>query len=155
MKETELPDRWAAVRTAFGGDDLDTVFRFRAFMPVDAARKKYSTVVIVRWPYAAKKDGMPKDADLKKMSAFEDELEAKVEKPAIGVQAATLTGNGRRTWRYYTADSDRFVATVEPILRKHGPAEAQTAFRLEPDPEWQKLADLHPLLACADEGEGK
>jgi hypothetical protein len=147
MAKPPIADRWIAVRAQFDDDDLDTVFRFRVAMPTPSVRRRHPVMMILKWPYAAKKDGMPRQADLARMAAFEDALEVAIEAPVVGIQVACLTGNGRRTWRYFVADPARFVAAVEPLLATHGPA--PHLFRQVEDPAWEGLSDLLPLLECA------
>ena len=149
MAKLTLPDQWRVVRAAFDGDDLDTVFRFRLALPAPKDRKRFPTMLILKWPYKAKKDGMPRDADLKRMSAFEDALEKAVEAPKLGYPVACLTGNGRRTWRYYVDDKKPFLAAVQPLLAAHGPE--PHLFREVDDPAWDGLAELLPLLECGDD----
>jgi hypothetical protein len=132
----------------FEDDDLDTVVRFRVALPTPKQRRTHPTRLILKWPFAAKKDGMPRDADLKRMAAFEDALEAAVETPALGLAVACLTGNGRRTWRYFVADPAPFLAAVQPVLAAHPPA---FLFKQVDDPAWDGLTELLPLLDCADD----
>ena len=108
-------DSWVAIRAQFDDDDLDTVFRLRTQMPTKKVRLQHPTMMIIKWPYQAKKDGMPRQADMKRMAAFEDALEIAIEAPALGIQAACLTGNGRRTWRYFVAAPDNFLTAVRPL----------------------------------------
>lgn len=141
---TVLKDDWTAVRSAFAGEALDTVFRFRTNLPPPDIRARYQTMLVVRWPYEAKKDGMPGVAVRRAMSVFEDLLEAEVEAPLIGIQAACLTGGGRRSWRYFVENPELFLARVDPIFALHGPSNGD--IRRFDDPGWEGLADLMPLL---------
>jgi len=147
MAKELIPDSWVAIRAQFDDDDLDTVFRLRTCMPTRKVRRQHPTMMIIKWPYEARKDGMPRQSDLKRMAAFEDALEVAVEAPAIGLQVACLTGNGRRTWRYFVADPGNFSSAVRPLLEAHGPGPHM--FRQVEDPEWEGLAELMPLLECA------
>ena len=148
LPKLTLPDRWKVVRMCFEDDDLDTVVRFRLALPEPKRRKTHPTMLILKFEYAAKKDGMPKDADLKRMAAFEDALEVAVENPGLGLPVACLTGNGRRTWRYFVADPKPFLATVKPVLAAHPPA---FLFRQVDDPMWDGLTELLPLLECEED----
>lgn len=145
-----IADSWVAVRAQFDDDDLDTVFRLRTQMPSKKFRLRHPVMMIIKWPYRAKKDGMPRQSDMKRMGLFEDALETEVEAPNIGIQVACLTGNGRRTWRYFTADPDTFLAAVGPLFKTHGPEPHM--FRQIADSAWEGLSELMPLLDCAQEG---
>lgn len=151
MTTKPIEDSWAAVRSRFADDNLDTFFRLRTQMPAKQVRQRYRTMMVIKWPYQAKKDGMPREADLKRMAAFEDALEIAVETPALGIQAACLTGNGRRTWRYYAAAPDHFLAAMSPLLEAHGPEPHM--FKQIEDSRWEGFAELMPLLegACDED----
>lgn len=151
MAREQIKDSWVAIRARFDDNDLDTVFRLRTVMPGRKIRRQHPLMMILKWPYAAKRDGMPRQADLKRMGAFEDALEAVVEAPAVAIQVACLTGNGRRTWRYFTDDPDGFAATAQPLLQAHAPA--PFLFRRVDDPDWEGLAELLPLLDCPHDAD--
>ena len=146
MAKPPLEDSWFSTRAMFDDDDLDTVFRLRTAMPGKRVRAQYPVMMIIKWFYPAKKDGMPKQADLERMAAFEDLLETHVEQPVVGVQVACLTGNGRRSWRYYVADAERFTQVVKPLLAAHAPP--TTELKRVDDPQWEGLGELLPLLDC-------
>src|SRR5438105_585591 len=102
MREIVVPDFWLVARTMYG--DEDTVIRFRSERPTASGQAKYSILMVLTWRYSAKRDGMPRKADLQAMLAFEDALDQVVKEPKVGIHVACLTGGGRRTWRYYVAD---------------------------------------------------
>ena len=143
-----LADSWLAVRAQFEDDDLDTVIRFRAEMPPEHVRLGHPIMMIIKWPYAAKKDGMPRQVDMDRMSVFEDALEIAIEAPRLGIPVACLTGNGRRTWRHYVADPEPYKAALQPLLAAHAPE--PFLFKQVKDVEWEGLSELMPLLECAD-----
>ena len=145
-REILIPDYWLAVRTQLGDDDV--VARFRTYMPTESAKRRFPVMMIIRWPYTEKKDGMPRKPELQRMSDFEDILERKIEKPVVGIQAACVTGAGRRTWRYYVADPEAYLRALGPILKNHAPS--TTTVRRVDDPEWSGLSELIPLGQCAN-----
>jgi hypothetical protein len=144
MTRPTSDDQWAVVECCFDGDDLPTIFRFRTRMPAKQVRTAHPVLIILRWPYTAKKNGMPRKADLDRMNAFEDAMEVAVEAPKIGIPVACLTGNGRRTWRYFVADAKPFLKIVNPLMKTHGP-EPQL-FRNRRDAEWESLTELLQML---------
>ena len=149
MARALISDTWFATRAQFEDDDLDTVFRLRTQMPVTKTRTTFHTLMIIKWPYQPKKDGMPREKDLRRMGSFEDALEVSVEAPVLGIQVACLTGNGRRTWRYFVAEPAAFLRAVKPLLETHGPGPHM--FRKKEDAKWAGLSELLPLLECLDE----
>lgn len=144
MTSDELPDSWLVKRACFEDDDLDTVIRFRTELPAAGIRRRHATMMIIKWPYAGKKDGMPRQADMKRMAAFEDDLETAIEEAGLGIAVACLTGNGRRTWRHFVGDPAPFKAALQPLLEAHGPE--PFLFKQVKDPKWEGLAELLPLL---------
>ena len=116
MPKPRLADRWKVVRMCFEDDDLDTLVRFRVALPTPKQRRMAPTMVILKFEYPPKKDGMPRDADLERMAAFEDALEVAVEAPNLALPVACLTGNGRRTWRYFVDDPEPLLAALKPVL---------------------------------------
>lgn len=64
MAKPPLEDSWFTTRAMFDDDDLDTVFRLRTAMPGKRVRAQYPVMMIIKWFYPAKKDGMPRQADL-------------------------------------------------------------------------------------------
>lgn len=139
---------WTVVRSRFEGDTLDTVFRFWVGLPTPPVRAHYPRKVILRWAYAAGADGMPDVALLERMAKFEDAMDARLKTlesdAAHAVHVATLTGNGRRTWRYFARDAEAFLAAVQPVMAAADPA--VECFRNEPDPKWEALTDLLGML---------
>ena len=148
MKELLITDYWLVARATYA--EVDTVIRFRSEMPTSKAQARYRTMLILKWFYKGKKDGMPKKQDLLAMSCFEDALETAIEAPVIGIQAACLTGGDRRSWRYYAADPKKFREVVAPVI--HGSATAEVEIMEVDDPAWQGLTELMPLKECAHGG---
>jgi hypothetical protein len=144
------PDFWDVVRSRFVDDELDTVFRFRVLMPPQDIQQHHPICMIIKWEYQAKKDGMPRQADLKRMSAFEEVLETSVGNN-IGIEVACLTGVGRRTWRYFVSDPERFLQVVQPAFESFD--RVPFLFKQLDDPNWTSLAELLTLLDEDDEDD--
>ncbi len=146
MVEIIIPDQWLVARTRFVDETWDVVIRFRAYPATERGKAKYKTMFILKWWYAPKKDGMPRKADLAAMGTFENALEESIENPRVGIQAACLTGGGRRTWRYYAANPAKFRSTVAKLI-----SGAPTAVELKEvdDPSWEGLGELQVLKECS------
>lgn len=74
------------------------------------------------------------------MCAFEDAVEATVEKTGAGVQAASITGSGSKEWRYYTNDPDEFMSQLNDALAGHPPIPLD--IQVFDDPDWEALGEL-------------
>ncbi len=146
MSADAMADNWLVKCARFEDDDLDTVIRFRSELPRTRTRRSHTTMMIIKWPYAGKKDGMPRQADLKRMAAFEDFLEVAIEETGLGYPVSCLTGNSRRTWRHFVSDPAPFKAALQPLLEAHGPE--PFLFKQVLDPNWEGLTELLPLLDC-------
>jgi hypothetical protein len=82
--------------------------------------------------------GMPASEVTEQMQTFETAIEASLEQKGVGVQAACLTGNGAREWRYYTYDTDEFMAKLNAGLAGH--TVYPLRIQLFSDPEWTGLS---------------
>ena len=119
-------------------------------MPDAAARQGHGQLIVVGWPYDGTATGLPGAEDNASMQAFEDAIEAGLERSGVGVQVASLTGAGHKEWRYYAADADAFVAALNASLDGHPtyPLEIE----MFDDADWQGLQQLLDGLEEGDEG---
>ena len=131
-------DEWAVGQAEVDG--LPIIVRSRTSLPAAPDREIYHCLIMVSWPYEPENSGMPPADVNRQMQAFEDVLEQTLEKGEVGVQVASVTGNGAKQWRYYTYDTDEFMGVFNEALQGHAayPVELQ----LFQDPEWGALAEL-------------
>jgi hypothetical protein len=113
-----FPDDTWTIGTA-DQDGQPIIVRVRAALPDLAQRKALGQLIVIGWPYDGNAAGLPDAGDSAAMQAFEDAIEAGVERKGAGVQAASLTGAGHKEWRYYAADADAFVAALNDSLDGH------------------------------------
>jgi hypothetical protein len=135
-------DSWMVGHSEANG--FPVVIRARHALPSQADRELYPNLVVVTWPYEPANMGMPSPQDSAAMNRFEDALEQSVEL-GVGVQAASITGNGVRAWRYYTSSQDEFMSEFNRGLAGH-PA-YPLELRVFSDPDWSALAELQPERA--------
>ena len=147
-----FPDDTWTVGTA-DQDGQPIIIRVRSQLPDEAARHAHAQLIVVGWPYDGTDTGLPAADDTASMQAFEDAVEAGLERSGIGVQVASLTGAGHKEWRYYAADADAFVTALNDSL------EGQPTYPLEiemfDDAEWQGLQQLLDGLEEEDEDGGE
>jgi hypothetical protein len=62
-----------------------------------------------------------------------------VEAKTPSLQALALTGDGRKEWRYYTADVELFMSSLNRGL--HGLPPFPIELRLFEDPDWAALSE--------------
>jgi hypothetical protein len=130
-------------------DGQPIVIRVRGELPAAAEREAHSQLIVVGWPYDGTDSGLPGAGDRASMQAFEDAVEAGVERSGAGVQVASLTGAGHKEWRYYAPDADAFVAALNASLEGHPtyPLEIE----MFDDADWQGLQQLLDGLEEGDE----
>lgn len=133
-------DDWT-VATIEGGNEPPFIARFRAQLPSQDDRATWAKLIVINWPYEpADGTGMPPGNIHAQMNAFEDAIEASIERPGVGVQAVSITGRGKREWRYYAQDTAAFIEAMNPALQGHPryPLELDAFV----DPDWNGLAEF-------------
>jgi hypothetical protein len=145
-----FPDDTWTVGTA-DQDGQPLVIRVRGQMPEADARRDHGQLIVVGWPYDGTDAGLPTTEDSGSMQAFEDAVEAGIAADGTGIQVASITGAGHKEWRYYAADAEAFVATLNASLDGHPtyPLEIE----MFDDAEWQGLQQLLDGLEEGDEGD--
>ena len=129
-------DDWELAEGIFDG--RKRIIRQRATLPPTAERQLYCHLVIVAWPYDG--GGMPDRSTHARMQLVEDALEAGTERRDKGFQVLSMTGLGRKEWRFYTADVESFIESLNDDLQGQGdvPLEIESWF----DPDWNGLLEF-------------
>ena len=109
-------------------------------MPSQADQALFCHLIIIKWIYEPNDFGMPDVAVHRRMNQFEDALESGTEKRQLAFQAASLTGLGTKEWRYYAADADEFMKSLNADLTGHEPYPLR--IEMFHDPEWAALREL-------------
>ena|SRR2546430_6274367 len=116
-------------------DGLPIIFRVREMRPRGVEPQRYPNLISVLWAFDKSESGMPDDPTVDRMNDFEDRLDA-LEGANRGYMMVTITGNGRREWLWYVADSSEFMTGVNRLLRSV-PAKFPVSFEGAEDPAWQ------------------
>ncbi len=132
-------DDWELAQGNVEGKRL--IVRMRATFPSTEDQAQFSRLVIISWYYKGNESGMPELDIHKKMNAFEDALEAGTEKRQVAFQALSITGDGKKEWRYYAADMDEFMNSLNTDLSGHEEYPLQIQSFLDPD--WSALREYH------------
>ena len=124
------------------GDNM-TIVRALARVPLAEQRAARPVLVTITWSYDGEASaGMPSRALYDRMEGFEEVLFAALDESDWATEAAAITGNGARQWRFYTADAEDFIARFTAALA------GETIYPIEleavDDPEWQGLRDVQP-----------
>jgi hypothetical protein len=130
-------DDWSLSKAQINGVPL--IIRTRSRMPALPDREIYDKLVIITWPYAENESGMPLTDERQAMYRLEDAIEQSIEPSGLAVQAVSMTGNGKKEWRYYTYDTDEFMAKLNKELAGHPayPIDIQTF----EDSNWEALSE--------------
>jgi hypothetical protein len=132
-------DDWQLAQGNIEGKRL--IVRMRATFPSTEDQAHFCRLVIISWHYEGNESGMPERDIHKKMNAFEDALEAGTEKRQVAFQALSITGDGKKEWRYYAADMDEFMNSLNTDLSEHEEYPLQIQSFLDPD--WSALREYH------------
>ncbi|MDY0745943.1 DUF695 domain-containing protein [Paucibacter sp. R3-3] len=126
-------------------DGAHHIVRMRSTLPSLADQELFSKLIIVTWRYESEESGMPDSDTHRRMQRFEDALESGTEARGTAFQAVSITGAGRKEWRYYAADTDAFMGSLNQDLRGHEEHPLEIASFL--DPEWNALREFHSRSA--------
>ena len=132
---------WTLAQGKAGGHN--TIVRALARVPLAEQRKARPVLVSITWAYDGEATaGMPSRALYDRIEGSEEKLFAALDAENFATEAAALTGNGARQWRFYTADAEDFIARFTTALA------GETVYPIEleaaDDPDWQGLRDIQP-----------
>lgn len=137
---------WTLAQGKAGGNA--TIIRALARVPLIEQRRARPVLVSITWAYDGEATGgMPPRAVYDRIEGFEAIVFAALDADAAkgsdwATEAAAITGNGARQWRFYTADAEDFIARFTAALA------GETIYPIEleavDDPEWQGLRDVQP-----------
>ena len=139
MNSVFKDDSWTMATGQIDGRKVLARFRSSLPNPVDMDLLPY--LVLLTWSYDSSESGMPGSDTTDRMTDLEAILENSVEKNS-GDLVACITGNGRKEWRYYTYDTDRFMDKLNRGLSGHARFPIEITFH--EDPEWRALKELDP-----------
>lgn len=100
--------------------------------------------VEVDWPYG--NPGMPSDADAHIMETATENLAQEFDRDPVAVMTGIFTGDGHRTWVFYTASINIFNKKLNkalaplPVLPLHITAEN--------DPDWEAYSEMSTFEVC-------
>ena len=120
--------------------------RFRSGLPSDADVALFSTLVIIKWPFAPNELGLPDTEVLEAMGEFEETvLEASDEDKFWGTCVSIFTEPGFREWRFYTPDATQFSDQFSQALSGLGPYPLD--IQAFDDPEWGGFHEIRDMMS--------
>ena len=111
----KLSDNWfttvtesdnGAVMFVSGRDEID------AFMESGKLRER----VEITWPYESDAQGMPTEEESMRMEAPQEALRKAMEKDKLAILTGIYTGDGARTWVFYTRNIPAFGERLNQAL---------------------------------------
>ncbi|MBB6600636.1 DUF695 domain-containing protein [Luteimonas sp. MC1825] len=138
MTALEISDEWLVANGY--EDDLPLVMRMRASLPPENIRNVYADLAVIYLEFEPDEDGLPSDAMTKELEGAETSLESLIERQGVGIQAASITGNGTREWHYYVSDRQKFKSQLQSALVNY--KSFPISIEVCEDPKWNGLADL-------------
>jgi hypothetical protein len=121
-------------------NNFPLIIRARKEMPDIRIRQNFSWLAILAWDYSAKPNGMPEYETHQKMKGLENKLEAKLAKNGLCIQIFSRTGNGKKEWKYYITERERFMESFQKVSKgKFGNPVEITFYH---DPDWQELNSM-------------
>ncbi len=114
---------------------------------------KFKERVEITWKYEPDSKGMPQEVTAKLMEEAQAALQRAMEKNKLAIFTGVYTGNGERTWIFYTRNIPAFGETLNEAL---APFETlPLTIYTEKDPEWNEYREMCELKGQegADEDE--
>ena len=145
----KLTDNWfttvtesdnGAVMFVSGRDEID------AFMESGKLRER----VEITWPYEADAQGMPTEEESMRMEAPQEALRKAMEKDKLAILTGIYTGDGARTWVFYTRNIPAFGERLNEALAPF--EQLPITIYTEKDAEWNEYREMRSLCgdACCD-----
>ncbi len=112
---------------------------------------KFKERAEITWRYEADGNGMPNEPTAKLMEEVQSVLKRAMEKNKLAILTGIYTGNGERTWVFYTRNIPAFGVTLNEAL---APFETlPLIIYTEKDPEWLEYRELCELQGQDSEEE--
>lgn len=105
------------------------------------ANPRFNTRVEVTWTYPG--GGMPDESDARLMEQVHDLLLAEFDRDPVAVMTGVFTGDGERTWVFYTLSTNIFGRKLNEIL---SPLPLlPLSIYCENDPQWEQYDEMASL----------
>ncbi len=135
-------DKWVLAQA-----DTDTgpmFVRYRAHLPAEKDRKKFSMLMIVRWvPTELGETNTRARTYFDQMDEFENRIVAVSDKERDwGSCVAAISVGDTKEWRFFTPDQEAFVEGFNKALAGYGPY--PLAIQAFQDPDWNALKEFQP-----------
>lgn len=131
------PQDWSIAEGEENGKPL--YIRFRDAFSDKKADPTFPRVIQIVWKYQADEQGLPTEAEIPQLKAFESRLVEATEPNKVAVLVCVCTNNGAREWMFYASGDTAFEDCLNTI------SEDQEPFPIDitsaPDPKWTAFFD--------------
>ncbi len=112
---------------------------------------KFKERVEITWPYEGASQGMPDSKTADTMEVVQEALQKAMEKNKLSILTGVYTGDGERTWVFYTRNIPAFGETLNSALQSFDllPITIYT----EKDPEWNEYREMYESRAINEDDE--
>ncbi len=104
---------------------------------------KFKERAEITWQYEAGNNGMPNEPTAKLMEEAQSVLKRAMEKNKLAILTGVYTGNGERTWVFYTRNIPAFGVTLNEALASF--ETLPLTIYTEKDPEWLEYREMCEL----------
>lgn len=139
----KLGDVWFSAITEAEENDRMIIVSGRTEIEPFIESGKFKERVEITWRYEGDSKGMPDETTGKLMEEAQTALKRAMEKDKLAIFTGIYTGDGERTWVFYTRNSPAFGRTLNEAL---APFETlPLSIYTEKDPEWNEYKEMCEL----------
>ncbi len=139
----KLSDVWFSAIAEAEGNSHMIIVSGRTDIEEFIQSGKFKERVEITWQYEADCKGMPNDATAELMEEVQAVLKRAMEKNKLAIFTGIYTGDGERTWVFYTRNIPAFGNTLNEAL---APFEMlPLSIYTEKDPEWLEYREMCEL----------
>lgn len=117
------------------------------------ASRKLNERVEISWKYVPVSQGMPSEEEAARMEGMQDMLKKALERNKLAILTGIYTGDGERTWVFYTRNVKAFGEMLNETLASSElfPITIYT----EKDPDWNEYREMYGLKGQDTDQEGE
>lgn len=144
----KFPDKWWSCPTE-GLNGQTVIITGRDGLDPWIAKGKFRYRIDIEWSYHALPDGMPEPEDAELMGEATEAMLDTFGRDPVGVLTGIYTGEGKRSWVFYTGNLRIFGNVLNRALSDL-PTIPLTIDASE-DPDWEEYRDMREATYIPDE----
>lgn len=144
----KIPDKWWSYPAESESGRTVIVTGRDGVQPL-IEKGKYKYRVDVAWRYGGRPDGMPADADAELMDQATEAIRKGFDSDPVAVLTGIYTGDGERTWVFYTMSLPIFGKVFNRSLADV--PEMPLEMEAVEDPAWEEYREMREMTYVPDE----